>query len=154
MLNTLDKAGIQEMSLTKIYKMNKDLMLYLFFGICTTLVNLAVYWGMAHRLRAGTMESTIVAWFMAVLFAYVTNRKWVFHSEASGQVEIVREIISFFGCRMATGGVDWGCMFIFVDVLRWNDMIIKFLANLAVIILNYVSSKFLIFKKDGNVKGV
>lgn len=91
--------------------------------------------------------STIIAWMAAVLFAYITNRKWVFKSEAQGGREIFREIGSFFLCRLATGIVDWLCMFICVDNLAWNDVIVKFGANILVIILNYVASKLLIFRK-------
>lgn len=135
------------MFLQKLIKKYKDVIPYLFFGICTTLVNVASYWLFAHSLKLNTMISTLVAWILAVLFAYITNRKWVFHSEAHTMSEIVKEIVSFFGCRIATGVVDWGCMFVFVELLLWNDVIIKFLANVLVIILNYVASKLLIFKK-------
>ena len=94
-----------------------------------------------------TMISTVVAWVLAVLFAYITNRKWVFKSVANSRMEIVRELVSFFGCRIATGIVDWLCMFIFVEFLKFNDVLIKAVANILVIILNYIASKLIIFKK-------
>lgn len=131
----------------EMYAKYRDVIPYLFFGVCTTLVNMAVYWLLAHPLGMGTMPSTVIAWILAVLFAYVTNRRWVFHSEATGRKEILREMTSFFGCRLATGVVDWLCMYIFVDLLGLNDVIIKFLANVLVIILNYAASKLLIFRK-------
>lgn len=56
----------------------KDIVLYLFFGVCTTLVNVIAYWICAHPLDINTMTSTIIAWVLAVLFAYITNRNWVF----------------------------------------------------------------------------
>lgn len=102
---------------------------------------------MAHPLGMGTMMSTVLAWVFSVLFAYFTNRKWVFHSKATGTQAIVKEIVSFFGCRIATGVVDWACMFLFVEVLSFNDVTIKILANVLVIILNYVASKLIIFKQ-------
>jgi len=125
----------------------KAIISYLFFGVCTTLVNVAVYWIMAHPLRASTMPSTVMAWLLAVLFAYVTNRKWVFRSQAKGSREKIRELLSFFSCRLATGVVDWLCMYFFADVLAWNDVIVKFAANVVVIILNYFASRLLVFKK-------
>lgn len=134
------------MDLRKIYKKYKDIIPYAIFGVLTTLVNIVVYWLMAHPLGMGVMISTIFAWIGAVLFAYLTNRKWVFHSEATTVFEIVKEIISFFTCRLATGIVDWLCMFIFVDMLHFNDVMIKFTANVVVIVLNYVASKLIIFK--------
>lgn len=135
------------MNIKKLYEKYKDVIPYLFFGVCTTIVNVVSYWICAHPLKFGVLPSTIIAWILAVLFAYVTNRKWVFHSEASGAREIIREIGSFFGCRLATGVVDWLCMIVFVDFLNFNDVIIKFIANVIVIILNYIASKMVIFKR-------
>lgn len=124
----------------------KDLLPYIFFGVCTTIVNIVVYWLMAYPLRQETMFSTIIAWVASVFFAYATNRKWVFHSSAVGVKAVLKEICSFFSCRLATGVADLACMWIFVDILAFNDVIIKILANILVIILNYIASKFLIFK--------
>lgn len=137
------------MGIMKLFKKYKDIIAYGFFGVCTTLVNVVAYWFMAHVMKTGTMPSTIVAWIVAVLFAYVTNRKWVFHSEAQHKKEVLREIVSFFTCRLATGVVDWACMFICVDIIGFNDVIIKVLANILVIILNYIASKLFVFKKKG-----
>ena len=73
---------------------------YMFFGVCTTLVNVVSYWGCAYLLGLGIMMSTVTAWILAVLFAYVTNRKWVFHGEAHGVIGIGKEMMSFFVCRL------------------------------------------------------
>lgn len=132
--------------LMQLIKKYKDILLYGIFGVLTTVVNIATYWVAAHPLGLSVMVSTVIAWIAAVLFAYVTNRKWVFHSQAEGTKEIVQEIVSFFTCRLATGVVDWACMFIFVDLLHFNDVIIKAAANVLVIILNYIASKLVIFK--------
>lgn len=131
----------------KLYEQYKDLIPYAFFGVCTTLVNIAVYWVCAHLLGMAVVPGTMVAWVVAVLFAYLTNRKWVFHSEASSRGEIGREIAAFYACRIATGIVDWAGMYIFVDLLGWNDFVMKIAMNLLVIILNYAASRLLIFKK-------
>ncbi len=126
----------------------KSVILYLFFGVCTTLVNMIVYYLCAHPFGFPTMPSTILAWFAAVLFAYLTNRKWVFESEETTVTGIAMEMARFFGCRLATGVVDWFCMFFFVDVLSWNDMLVKFGSNVLVVILNYIASKLIIFRKN------
>ncbi len=123
------------------------IVLYGVFGVLTTLVNIASYWLMAHPLGMGTMVSTVLAWVFSVLFAYVTNRRWVFHSRATGAEAIVKEIVSFFACRVATGVIDWACMFVFVELLHFNDVIIKVLANIVVIILNYVGSRLFVFRQ-------
>ena len=135
------------MGLRKVYDKYKDVIPYLFFGVCTTLVNVMVYWVCARMLSFNTMMSTVIAWILAVLFAYVTNRKWVFHSAAKMGKEAVMEMLSFFGFRLATGFIDCVCMYICVELLNLNDVIVKFAANVLVIILNYVASKAIIFRK-------
>lgn len=142
-----EEAQNRKMDFKQFYAKYKDLIPYAIFGVLTTIVNMVVYWLMAHPFGVEVIPSTVVAWVLAVLFAYITNRKWVFHSEADTTNAIVKEILSFFACRLATGFVDLACMFIFVDVLHMNDVIIKFVANVIVIVLNYVASKLIIFKQ-------
>ena len=128
---------------------HKDVIPYIFFGVCTTLVNMIVYWFCAHIINLSVMISTVIGWILSVLFAYITNRKWVFYSNVKGIFNILKEMTSFFSCRLLTGFLDLACMFLFVDLLHMNDMVIKILANVIVIVLNYVASKLLIFKKEG-----
>lgn len=90
----------------------------------------------------------MLAWVSAVLFAFVTNRRWVFQSKAGTAREVFSELIVFVMCRLATGVVDIVCMYVFVQQLYFDDMIIKIGANILVIVLNYFASKFLIFKKE------
>ncbi len=135
------------MNLKETFEEYKDVLPYLFFGVCTTLVNVIGYWICAYLFKFGVMPSTIIAWILAVLFAYVTNRKWVFKSKAQNRREIIREACYFFTCRLATGIVDWGSMFLFVTILQLNDMFSKVVANIVVILLNYIASKWVIFKK-------
>ncbi len=120
---------------------------YLFFGVCTTLVNVVSYWICAYPLGFSIMTSTILAWCLAVFFAYVTNRKWVFHGQAHGAKEIGKEMALFFACRLGTGLLDWLCMLIFAEWLGMDDVFVKAAADIAVIILNYLASKFVIFRK-------
>ena len=134
-----------------LYEKYQELILYAFFGVLTTLVNIIVYWVCAHPLGLPVMASTIIAWVLAVLFAYATNRKWVFHSESSGRKAIVKEMILFFGARLATGVIDWASMFVFVDIIGMNDVLIKTLANILVIVVNYLASKLIIFKKKNGL---
>ena len=135
------------MNTKQLIEKYKDVIPYLFFGVCSLLVNTATYWICAHILGIVVMISTVIAWILAVLFAYLTNRTWVFKSQANTAVKILKETASFFGCRIATGILDLLCMFIFVETLHWNDIIIKTFANILVIVLNYLASKLLIFKK-------
>ena len=73
-----------------------------FFGVCTTLVNIISYWIASHIIELTVLTSTILAWLLAVLFAYATNRKWVFHSDATNNIAVIRELSYFITCRVAT----------------------------------------------------
>ena len=134
------------MNMKMLIEKYRDVIFYIIFGAFTTLVNLIVYWWMSHVLKQDVMFSAAIAWIAAVLFAYITNKKWVFHSEAASIHEIGKELAAFFTCRLATGAVDLASMFVFTDLLHFNDIVIKALANLIVIILNYIASKLVIFK--------
>ena len=125
----------------------KHIVFYLIFGILTTIINIFVYMLCTPILKMPVMLGTIIAWIIAVAFAYITNKIWVFEGDTKGKKEILKELISFFLCRFMTGLIDLGCMLIFVDILKMNDMIIKIFANIIVIIFNYVASKCFVFKK-------
>ena len=130
----------------KLYEKYKDVFWYLVFGVLTTIINIVSYWVCAHPLGIGTVPSTIIAWVLSVLTAYLTNRSYVFHSEASTKNEILKELVSFFAARLATGGLDLLIMYVCVDRMGMNDVVIKFAANVIVVVLNYVFSKLLIFR--------
>lgn len=142
-------GGMEIKMIEKLMEKYGDVIPYLFFGVCTTLVNVVAYWICAHLLCLKMMASTIIAWILAVLFAYMTNRKWVFRSEKHEIRDICQEMASFFGCRLATGIVDGLSMYVFVELLSVNDVFVKIAANILVIVLNYVASKLFIFKKKG-----
>lgn len=122
----------------------KEVLLYLIFGALTTLVNIVVYALCTKLFHINWEISNIIAWVLSVLFAYVTNRKYVFESKSSN---IVKEMSSFFGFRLLSFVLDMGFMYLFVDMIRMNDMIAKIIVQVIVIVLNYVFSKLFIFKK-------
>ena len=124
----------------------KELILYVVFGVLTTLVNLAVYWLLAHPLGINETVSTAIAWLASVAFAYVTNRRYVFESKKQGR-DIIKEALSFMLGRVFTGILDTAIMYVFVQRLSWSDMPVKLASNVIVIILNFVISKLLVFKK-------
>lgn len=129
----------------ELYLKYKEIIMYLIFGVLTTVVNIVVYYIMADMLQIHYMISNIVAWFLSVLFAYVTNRKYVFESKSN---EIIKEMISFFGARLATGVMDMVFMWIFVGLHILPDFIAKIISNIFVIIANYVLSKLVVFKGE------
>lgn len=125
----------------------KSVILYLVFGFLTTATNIFTYWLVTRIFDFAVISGTIIAWTVAVFFAYYTNRKWVFGSENFTLQGVFREIISFFTVRIATGIFDIVFMCFFVDVLGFHDVFVKVLSDVFVIIANYVGSKFLVFKK-------
>ena len=133
--------------ITELYKKHKEIILYLVFGGLTTLVNYASYFIFSHLINCSVVTSTIIAWIIAVLFAYITNKLWVFESKSIKKKALLKEAVSFFAARAFSGVLDVGIMALFVDELHFNDLIIKILSNIVVIIINYILSKFWIFKK-------
>ena len=125
----------------------KELVLYGIFGVLTTALNIAAYWFVARICAVSVVPSTVIAWLIAVLFAYVTNRLYVFHSTTRTFRGIMREALYFFGARIATGIMDVIIMYVFVDVLSFHDVTIKTVSNVLVIIFNYIFSKLIIFRK-------
>lgn len=128
---------------------SREVFFYLVFGVLTTLVNIVSFAILTRLLSAGTVLSNVIAWFLSVLFAYVTNRRWVFQSKDGN---VIKEATAFFSGRIGTGVLDTVVMFITVDLLGWNDMVMKVISNVIVVILNYIISKFFVFKggKDCN----
>ena len=121
--------------------------MYLIFGGLTTVVNIVAYFILGRLLNIETVISTIAAQIISILFAYITNKIFVFESKTSGKKELLREMISFFACRALSAVMDVVIMYITVDLLHFNDIVMKIISNIIVIILNYVFSKIIIFKK-------
>lgn len=125
----------------------KTLILYVFFGGLTTLINIVVYTAAYDYVGISNVESNILAWIISVVFAYITNKIWVFESKSAKLKVLFYEIAAFAGCRVATGVLDLAIMYVAVDVLILNSMIMKCVSNVVVIVANYVASKLVIFKK-------
>ena len=140
--------------LKELYRKNKSIILYLFFGVCTTAVNFIMFY-LLDFVNLGTEKVDLiidntVSWVASVIFAYITNKKWVFESKASNKKDLIKEIGSFFSCRIATYIMDTVIIYVCVTVCGMNKWIIKIISNVLVIILNYVGSKLIVFKKQNN----
>ena len=139
------------------YKKNKEVLMYLFFGVLTTVVSFLTA-GLSkmglEALSLGkdavSLGSTTFSWICAVTFAYITNRIWVFDSSAEGAKAIAREAVSFYGGRFFTLIVENIMMAIGYSHLNFNYWITKIVANVVVLILNYVISKRFVFRKKEN----
>ena len=123
-------AKIRELAVTY-----RSIILYVVFGAMTTLVNMAAYWLCYNVIGIPNVPSTIIAWVLAVSFAFVTNKLWVFDSKSWDAKTLRHEIPTFFGARLLTGLLDVGIMYVTVDVLGWNGMVWKLVSNVIVIIL-------------------
>ncbi|MDD3667022.1 MAG: GtrA family protein [Bacteroidales bacterium] len=130
----------------RLFEKYKSFIYYIVFGVLTTLINIVVYMLCFKMIGISNVISNVIAWFFAVLFAFITNKIWVFSSESFEMSVIIYELISFFGCRIATGMFDIAVMYIFVDLLHTEAIIMKVISNVIVILLNYIASKLVIFK--------
>lgn len=124
----------------------KEVLLYLIFGGLTTLVGFITFW-IPVKLGLHELLSNVVSWVCAVSFAYVTNAKWVFEAKPRDRQERLRQILSFFGGRLATLGAEELILLVFATWLGWNVLIVKLFAQFVVIVLNYFISKLWVFKK-------
>ena len=132
---------------------NTELVSYLFAGVATTLVNYVVYYivtrpfGFLFPEAVLTMAGTGIAWVVAVIFGYVVNKVFVFHTHCKTTAELLRAFFGFITMRLVSFGMELVLMFLTVEVLGLNDLAMKLIINVVVIILNYLFSKLFIFKK-------
>lgn len=134
-----------------LYTKHKDKILYLFFGVLTTVVNWVVYafacqWGWIPEGIRATV-SNIIAWAAAVVFAFVTNKPFVFRSHDWSGAVMFPEFARFVLCRISSGLIETGIIFVAVDLLHGNSVLFKVLTSVFVVVFNYFASKFLVFGK-------
>ncbi|MDD6798623.1 MAG: GtrA family protein [Bacteroides sp.] len=130
--------------------LNRETISYLIFGVLTTVINIIVFWFAERELllfmpdKAATLTANIVAWVIAVAFAFITNKIFVFESKSMEFKVVMKELYGFVIARLLSLAFDEG--FMFVAIMFMNSMIAKIISNVFVVIINYVLSKFFIFK--------
>ena len=124
-----------------------DILSYLFFGVLTTAVNYIVYLPCYNILGLSASVSNVIAWVFAVAFAYLTNKPFVFRSHDWSMKTVVPELTKFVGSRIASGVLETVIIFVTVDVLSWDGNVMKLVTSVLVVVINYVASKLLVFKK-------
>ena len=129
-----------------IYRKWKEVLLYLFFGGLTTLISIGSYWFFC-RLGIDALLANLPSWVLAVLFAYVTNSIWVFGAKPSGPAEWLKQMLAFFGGRVATLLMEEAVLFAGIRLLGGNELAVKVIAQILVLVGNYIISKLLVFKK-------
>ncbi len=126
-----------------LLKTHRTLVLYVIFGALTTAVNMICFFLFKNVFHVSTGLSNVTAWFLSVLFAFVTNKYIVFNDKSKGKV---KQLAEFFGARIFSGALDTVIIVIFIDYLLFPELLIKLLSNILVIIINYIASRY-IFKR-------
>ena len=132
----------------KLLKKYKEIIMYLVFGVLTTLISLGVYYVLVYTILNPNISyqlqfANILSWIAGVTFAYFTNRKFVFESKSEDKV---KEGSKFLMSRITTLIMDMFIMFLGVTILHFNDKIIKLVSQVVIIISNYLFSKLFVFK--------
>ena len=133
--------------LKQLFARYYDLIIYLVFGVLTTVVNYLVYLPCYNLLGINASFSNLIAWVVAVIFAFLTNKPFVFRSYDWSANVVVAELIKFVGTRIGSGGLETGILFLTVDLLGMNGNVWKLLTSVLVVVLNYIGSKLLVFRK-------
>lgn len=124
-----------------------DVITYLFFGVLTTVVNYLIYIPVYNICGVSAAISNAIAWVVAVAFAYLTNKPFVFKSHDWSTKTVIPELTKFVSCRVASGAAETIILLITVDIFNWNGNLWKLITSVLVVVLNYFASKFLVFRK-------
>ncbi len=128
-------------------KKYKEQISYLFFGGCTFLVSMISFWFFNSVMKMPETVANIPSNVIAILFAYVTNKLFVFEKKTGDTKDLVKEFLTFIGGRLVTFLLEEGIIFLGVNVLHINGLAVKMIGQVVVIVSNYFISKFLVFKK-------
>lgn len=129
-----------------VYKY-EELIKYLIIGVLTTAINYIIFAILVNIAKVEMHTSNIIAWIISVIFAYFTNKLFVFESKSFKLDVLGKEIVSFGAARVLSLIMEEIILYVFVNLLNMNQLIIKLIANIIVIVVNYILSKFIIFKK-------
>lgn len=147
MLNDLKKALTSKEEFKAFLKKYSEVITYLFFGAMTTLINLVSFWTLSTVFHLETITATVIAWVIAVIFAFVTNKIWVFKSKSKNTQETTKEAVTFMIVRLVTLGVEVFLMWLMVDNFKQDKLIWKLLCSVVTTVLNYIFSKLIVFKE-------
>lgn len=135
-----------------IWCWNNPVLKYIFLGGCATLVNLCSYYILRMTTDLNINTANVISVFLAMMFAYFTNSRFVFESKAVLFKDKFREFVKFVSARLVTMVVEVGGVWLMSDIIHMNDYIAKFIIQFIVLVLNYVFSKCFVFKKDNAVE--
>lgn len=133
--------------LIKIYRRHKEAVDYLFWGGVTFVLSMVLFYLFANVMNIYEQIANVISWIICVIFAYLTNRTFVFSSKVKGIKNIFNEFKNFVTARLLTLVMENAILFIMIDLLTINNMISKLVGQFMVIVSNYFLSKWWIFKK-------
>lgn len=136
----------------ELLKKYRAFIAYAVFGVLTTSINILTYAVCYEHLHIANVPSNIIAWTLAVAFAFITNKLWVFGSKNMSARTILNELWKFITARLAVGLVDLAIMYIAVDICHGPAVVFKVIAAIVTIILNFILSKLVVFRKAKPVK--
>ena len=128
--------------------MNNQGIRYIFFGGCTTMVNLVSYWIFRNLIHIDVTKANFFAIALSILFAYVVNKLYVFESKTEGWIALLKEMGQFIGMRLLTMFIEIFGVVMFCCVWDMPDMIAKLVIQVVVLVLNFVFSKMILFQTD------
>lgn len=134
--------------LRKVYNKYREIIIYIFFGGLTTAVNFVVFFPLYNYLQVSATISNLIAWLAAVIFAFFVNKRFVFRNKDWSINALAEQAIRFAGCRIVSGLAETVLLFVTVDLLSLDGNIWKIVISVVVIILNYLGSKLLVFRKN------
>ena len=141
--------------MTELWNKYKSVIAYLFWGVVTTIVNIGVFQWLSSGIHWNYEVATVIAWFVSVLVAYLTNKGWVFGSHYTTFRAFIVEFIKFYFYRALTLLIDIVFMYVGVTLLGFDSaiqqLVVKILDNVVVVIANYIFSKWLIFKTNDKI---
>lgn len=126
---------------------NRDAVRYVFFGGCTTLINLVCFWLLRHFTPLSINLSNVISIFLAIIFAFLVNAGFVFHSKTKGFKGKLIEFAKFFGGRLSTMLIEVGGVWLLAEVIRIDEFFAKFSTQFIVFVLNFFISKYFVFRR-------
>lgn len=131
--------------MNKLLKEKREIILYLIFGFLTTVISILVFALFTEVIPLNELIANIISFIIAVLFAFLTNRRWVFKN--NDKQPFLLQGIKFYSARLITLLIEELIIFIFITLLTFNSLAVKTIAQIVIIVLNYILSKVFVFKK-------
>ncbi|MDO4623672.1 MAG: GtrA family protein [Eubacteriales bacterium] len=130
-----------------LMKKYKEVILYLVFGVLSMIISIGTFSAFVYVMHMDALIANILSWIITIIVVYFTNKKWVFESETNGKKEGLKEFISFVVGRLATLGLEELVLLVGIKWMGLSSFWVKIVAQVLVVVSNYVISKFIVFKK-------